>query len=163
VDNPPDPPTSFMDDQFDCAVGASNWHSPTSLLPTDPRNDLLDNGLSDRSPINSEDSPSNVPGDEELTSPDPSPAASSTGDNSVPRQIPRFDAQVWKKTVQAANEEERERSQQIKDEAFERQQLERMRDYWRSGDPILMAEAIAWAEMNLEVLPEISQNKEQST
>jgi hypothetical protein len=155
VDNPPDPPTSSKDDQFDCAVGASNWHSPTSLLPADPRNDLVDKGLSDRSLPNSEDSPSNIPGDEVLTSSDSSPEASSSGDNAVPRPIPRFDAQAWKETVQAANEEARERQQQIKDAAFERQQVERMRQYWRSGDPILMAEAAAWAEMNPDRLWEI--------
>jgi hypothetical protein len=154
VDNPPDPPTSDEDDQFNCAEGASNWHSPTSLLSTDPRNDTSDNGLSDRSLPNSGDSPSNVPGDEELTSSDPSLEASSIEDNTVPGLIPRFDAQAWKETVQAANEEARERQQQIKDAAFERQQVERMRQYWRSGDPILMAEAAAWAQANPGLLNE---------
>jgi hypothetical protein len=148
VDNPPDPPTSLTDDQFDCAVGASNWHSPPSLLPVDPRNDLSDKVLGDRTQPDSEDSPSNVPGDEDLTSSEPSPVVSAIGDNAVPRPIPSFDAQAWQETLQAANEEARERQQQVKDAAFERQQLERMRSYWRSGDPILMAEALAWVEMN---------------
>jgi hypothetical protein len=157
VDNPPDPPTSLTDDQFDCAVSASNWHSPTSLLSTDPRNNTPDNGLGDRFHPDSEDSPSNVPGDEELTSSDPSIEASSTEGSAVPRQIPRFNAQAWKETLQAANQEARERSQQSKDAAFERQQLERIRGYWRSGDPILMAEALAWAEMNPGWLDELDQ------
>jgi hypothetical protein len=152
ADNPPDPPASNEGAPFDCAVGASNGHSPSSLLPIVPRNNLIDKDLSDRSSPHSETSPSNVPGDENLTSSEASPEASSTEDNVVPRQMSLLDAQAWQETLQAANEEARERAQQSKDTAFERQQLERMRGYWRSGDPILMAEAAAWAEMNLGVL-----------
>jgi hypothetical protein len=160
VDNPPDPPASIEDAQFDCALGASNWDSPTSLLPGDPRNDLVDKGLSNRSTTNSIDSPSNVLSDEDLTSSDSSLEASSTEGDVGLRQMSMFDAQAWKETLQAANEEARERAQHIKDKVFERQQLEQMRDYWRSGDPILMAEAAAWAQANpgrLENHPEIDE------
>jgi hypothetical protein len=156
VENPPDPPTSSEDDQFDCAVGASNWHSPTSLLSADPRNNTPDNGLSDRSPTDSEACPGNVARDVDLTSSDSSPEAPSTEDDGVPMQIPLFDAQAWRETVQAANQEARENYQQVKDEAFQQQQVERMRGYWRSGDPILMAEAAAWARVNPGLLNESS-------
>jgi hypothetical protein len=160
VDNPPDPPASLTDDQFDCALGASNWHNPTSLLSADPRNDIPGNELSDRSPTNLEKCPGNVAGDGNLASVDSSPEASSTADNAVPRHIPRFDAQAWQETVQAAYQEARETYQQVKNEAFHQQQIERMRGYWRSGDPILMAEAAAWAQMNPGLLknnPEIDE------
>jgi hypothetical protein len=148
VDNPPDPSTSFEGGQSDRAVGASDWHSPSSLLPAVPRNDTPDNGLGDRSSSDSGDSPGNVAGDVDLVSSDPSPEASLTEDNTVPRLIPQVDVQDWRETVQAANQEMREQSQQIKDAEFERLHLEKMRGYWRSGDPILMAEAAAWAQMH---------------
>jgi hypothetical protein len=152
VDNPPDPPTSFEDGQSDRATGASDWHSPTSLLSGDPRNDASGNGLGDRTEVISEDSPSNVLKDADSTDSDSSLEASSAGDNPVPRQIPLLDVKAWKETVQAANEEMKEKAQIAKDEAFQQQHLERMRQYWRSGDPILMAEAIAWAEINSGLL-----------
>jgi hypothetical protein len=154
VDNPPNPPSSLTDDQFDCAVGASNWHSPTSLLSPDPRNDTPDNGLSDRSASDSEECPGNIHEDEALTCSKMSLGDSTIENEAVPMQIPLFDVQAWKETLQAAQQDARERSQQLKDAAFEQQQLEKMREYWRSGDPILMAEAEAWAEMNPDELKE---------
>jgi hypothetical protein len=154
VDNPPAPPASLEGGQSDRAIGASDWHSPSSLLPADPRNDMAGNGLGDRIHSNSEDSPSNVPGDVDLTGSETSPEASLTEGSAVPGQIPLFDVQAWKETLLAANEEARDRAQQMKDAAFDRMQLERMQGYWRSGDPILMAEAIAWAQMNPGILKE---------
>jgi hypothetical protein len=163
VDNPPDPPTSYEDDQFDCTAGASNWHSPTSLLSTDPRNDTPDNELSDRSPVDSKECPSNVVGDVDLTSSDSSLEVSSTKDSAVPRHIPQFDAQAWRETLRAANQEMRERfserevspTQQMKDAAFERRHSEKMREYWRSDDPILMAEVLTWAQMHPGILEDM--------
>jgi hypothetical protein len=48
----------------------------------------------------------------------------------------------------AAAEQARGEAQRIKEEAFQQAQVERMRRYLQSGDPILMAEAIAWSQLN---------------
>jgi hypothetical protein len=44
------------------------------------------------------------------------------------------------------------RLQHIRSEAQQKQQIDQMQQYLASGDPILIAEARAWAEINPGVL-----------
>ncbi|MCU0565459.1 MAG: hypothetical protein MUF49_02555, partial [Oculatellaceae cyanobacterium Prado106] len=149
VENPPDPPAEYEDSQLDCAKGASNWHNPTSLLSLDARNDSLDKGLGDRTLDISEDSPGNAASAVDLEATQQAPEGAVAGETEVLGQtIPVMDFQDWKQTLAAAAEQAREEAQRIKEEAFQRVQVERMRRYLRSGDPILMAEAIAWSQLN---------------
>ena len=142
VENPPDPPTSSQGDQLDCAEGASNWHTPSSLLSGADGNGLPDNALSDRTTPISEDSGGNALGDEDL------PAGAELIQSTL------FDVQAWLETSKEATREASEQALRIRAEAQQQTHVSRMQQFLYSGDPILMAEAIAWAQINPGVLDE---------
>ena len=65
-----------------------------------------------------------------------------------------FDAKAWLATSQEAAREATEQSLRIRAEAQQQAHVERMQQFLFSDDPILMAEAIAWADINPGVLDE---------
>jgi len=65
------------------------------------------------------------------------------GCNVPPEQLSIFNA-----VQQAARQEAWEQRDRIKKERQQQQYIEKMQQWLESGDPILMAEAIAWAEQN---------------
>jgi hypothetical protein len=63
-----------------------------------------------------------------------------------------FDVKAWLEAVQEAAREVREESDRAKQSAQHTNHIARMQQYLNSGDPILMAEALAWAEIYPDVL-----------
>jgi len=128
---PPDPPTSMMTGEWDRNAAS---HSPnlTSLFLEPGRNPLSDSGLSD-SWTDLKLSGGNNAGywDASLGMKHIIPHLETT---EVLQQAPiRLTAQ---------------QQQQLKEQASRARQAARMQQFFDSGDPILMAEAIAWAKVN---------------
>jgi hypothetical protein len=65
-----------------------------------------------------------------------------------------FDVQAWLESRKEAAREANEQALRIKGEAQQQAHVDRMQRFLVSGDPILMAEAIAWADINPGVLDE---------
>ena len=63
-----------------------------------------------------------------------------------------FDIKAQQEARQEAVWMAQQRSGQIKREAAEAKQIARMEQFLASGDPILVAEALAWAQVNPGVL-----------
>ncbi|MBM0744698.1 hypothetical protein JOY44_24350 [Phormidium sp. CLA17] len=150
VEIPPDPPASNTDAQLDCVEDESNWHNPTSLLPDNGGNALIGGDLSDRlgQPLPS------VGGNAQVcpTSRRSQWGAGESNGSGHTIQLPLFDLQTWFDLGQAAAQSADQQVNQIRLEAMQAAPIARMQRYLESGDPILMAEAIAWAEINPGVL-----------
>ena len=150
VETPPDHPTSNTDAQLDCVEDASNWHNPTSLLSENGGNALQSKDLSDRlgQPLSS------VGGNAQLdqTSRRSQRGAGGSNESDPTIQPPLFDLQTWLDVGQAAAQSADQQVNQIRFEAMQAAPIARMQRYLESGDPILMAEAVAWAEINPGVL-----------
>jgi hypothetical protein len=156
VENPPYPPNINMDSQLDCVDHASNWLSPSSLLSMGGGNDRTGEGLGDRTLPTSLASDSN--GDEPASTEnrDTDSETVSAGLESLPgvqyirQALSRIEA------TQAAFQEAaclaQAQHQRSKAEAAEQRHIARMQQFLDSGDPILIAEAMAWARANPGVL-----------
>jgi hypothetical protein len=144
VENPPDPPTSLENSQLDRASGASNWHIPSSLLSSADGNSLSDKGLSDRVEEVLEGEGSNAS----------EPVNFSAGSGVIQSML--FDVQAWLAASKEATREANEQALRIRGEAQQQAHVDRMQQFLASGDPILVAEAIAWAEINPGALDERS-------
>ena len=130
------------DRQSDCAVGASDCHSPTSLFPSTDGNDLPANGSSDSlAEIQPEldGNPLSEKGSEPL-------------DSVQFVQQTLADIQAYQAARREASQIAGQRQQQIKRQASNAKLMARMQQFLASGDPILIAEALAWAEINPGVL-----------
>jgi len=130
------------DEQSDCAGGASDCHSLTSLLPSADGNDLPANASSDSiSQIQPE-----LDGN------------SSSEQCSEPLGSVQFvqqtlaDIQAQQAARREASQIAGQRQQQIKRQASNAKLVARMQQFLTSGDPILVAEALAWADINPGVL-----------
>ena len=130
------------DEQSDCAEGASNCHSLTSLFPSTDGNDLPANGSSDST---SQIQP-------ELDGNSLSEQAFEPLDSVRFVQKTLADVQAQQAARREASQVAGQRQQQIKREASNEKMIARMQQFLASGDPILMAEALAWAEINPGVL-----------
>jgi hypothetical protein len=142
VENPPDPPTALENSQLDCALGASNWHIPSSLLFSSDGNHLSGKGWDDRNDGILEEEGGN-----------PSEAVDFAAGAGVVQSM-LFDVQAWLATSKEAAREANEQALRIRAEAQQQAYVDRMQQFLASGDPILMAEAIAWADINPGVLDE---------
>lgn len=140
-ENPPDPP-SFQNEQLDCAGSASNLHSSTSLLQGTGSNPSLAQDLGDRASVCSGSSGSNAGLQNQ------SIQAIDQG-HSQPTHL--FDL-AWTDANQEASRIARQQSRRIQNEARYKAYVARMQQYLESDDPILMAEAFAWAEINPGIL-----------
>jgi hypothetical protein len=151
VENPPYPPNINMDSQLDCVDHASNWLSPSSLLSRDGGNDRHGEGLGDRTPPNIPATDSNgvepSSTDFETVSTD---LESLPGVQYIRQALSKIEA------TQAAFQEAaclaQAQHQRSKAEAAEQRHIARMQQFLDSGDPILIAEAMAWARANPGVL-----------
>ncbi|MGJ3250805.1 MAG: hypothetical protein ACFE0J_06705 [Elainellaceae cyanobacterium] len=147
VDPPPNPPTTKTDSRLDCVQSASNRLSPTSLFPSPGSNSISDNAFGDRPLMNASLNGSNI-----------FPTVQSDGRVSENVQGLQYvkhalvDAQAERDARQEASRLAWQHHQRIKLEAAERRQIARMQQYLDSDDPILIAEAVAWAQVNPGVL-----------
>jgi hypothetical protein len=147
VENPPYPPYFNTNSQLDCVGDASNWHSSPSLLPITDGDNPSGKGSSDHS-VNSEPSSksnsSNLSPSDDATSEPPQ-------DVQYVQQV-LLDIRAQQEARQEAFRMANEQRQRIKQEAVEARIVARMRQFLDSGDPILVAEALAWAQVNPGVL-----------
>jgi hypothetical protein len=150
VENPPDPPATLENSQLDCALGASNWHIPSSLLFAADGNHLSSKGLGDHDDVVLEDEGGNAAEAVDFVA----------GAGVVQSML--FDVQAWLATNKEAAREANEQALRIRGEAQQQAHVDRMQQFLDSGDPILMAEATpcgyleerAWADINPGVLDE---------
>ncbi|MEX0268954.1 hypothetical protein AB3R30_07420 [Leptolyngbyaceae cyanobacterium UHCC 1019] len=150
VEIPPDPPASYTDAQLDCVEDASNWHNPTSLLLENDGNTVQDKDLSDHLAPTLPSTGSNAQIDQSSNNSEQVPGWLKRSDHDV--QPPLFDLQTWFDVGQAASQSAHQQVNQIRQQAKQAAPIARMQQYLESGDPILMAEAVAWAEINPGVL-----------
>jgi len=130
------------DEQSDCAEGASDCHSLTSLFPSADGNDLPANASSD-SIFQIQPELDGNPLLEQGFEP-------SGGVQFVQQTL--ADIQAQQAARREASQIAGQRQQQIKREVSNAKLVTRMQQFLASGDPILVAEALAWAEINPEVL-----------
>ncbi|MBD3886822.1 hypothetical protein IFO70_34865 [Phormidium tenue FACHB-886] len=146
VENPPHPPSIKSDCQLDGVENASNWHSPPSLLPTDDGDNPSSKPLSDR------DTSNYTPTDSNLSVCSSAHPAAEAPQAAPPVEQMLFNLQAQQEAFQEAARLTQAQRNQIKAQAAERRQIARMQQFLESGDPILMAEAMAWAQVNPHVL-----------
>lgn len=143
---PPNPPTT-KDSQLDCVEDASNWHNHPSLLPTTDGDMPASNDFDGLTASINEASGSNLllpleSGNSELEL--------SQGIQYVQQVL--FDLKAQQEARQEAARTAQQHQQRIKQEASETRHVVRMQQYLASGDPILVAEALAWAQVNHGIL-----------
>jgi hypothetical protein len=145
VENPPDPVLS-EGAPFDCALGTSNGHNLTSLLSENASNRPSSNAFSD----------SEMPDQEAIASNTPTEKGSSDSEASeeakTSDRMTLSDVKAWRAAAKEARAEASLAAERIRDEVFHKAQVAKMQQYLESGDPILRAEALAWAEINPGVL-----------
>lgn len=146
VENPPYPPTLNTNRVGDCFEEASPTHSSTSLFPSAGSNHLNDKGSSDLALQDNET------GRNSFLAQSPSNDASALSQDISYVQQALFEIKAAQEARQAAVQIAYEQQQQINRQASELRQIARMQQFLDSGDPILMAEAIAWAQVNPGVL-----------
>jgi hypothetical protein len=164
VENPPDPPNVLKDSSVDCARGAPTEGSPKSLLLENDGNSPTSNGCRDFSVINRSSIDGNSLSDKE-------PNVYTNSNSSIHlsehqeqfegiRYVQQilFEIQERSQTDRVAAKQAPNQSRQRNQEEARVAQIQRMQQYWDSGDPILMAEAQQWAIANPGILniPELS-------
>ncbi|HEY9658971.1 MAG TPA: hypothetical protein V6C65_11000 [Allocoleopsis sp.] len=146
VENPPYPPSIKTDRQLDCMENTSNCLSPPSLFLYTDGDNPPHKPFSDRSASNTLQNASNP-----SIHPDhPTTPESLEGLQFVQQALLNLTA-----SQEAFNEAAKLAQAQhhrIKAQAAEQQQIVRMQQFLESGDPILVAEALAWAQVNPDVL-----------
>ncbi len=155
VENPPHPPASLTDRAEDCFEEASSAQSLPSLFPgigSNSSNDKAfeDLALQDDQTGRNSGLPS-LPANGAAT---PSENAGYGFDLSAQPKVQQvlFEIKAVQEARQAAVQMAYEQQQQLKQQAAEARQIARMQQFLDSDDPILMAEAIAWAAVNPGVL-----------
>lgn len=144
VENPPDPPIHNEDNPLDSSPTQSSGQSPASLFLSNGGNHQHNGGSSNSITQSSETSGSNFKTRQD------SKAISTTGSQHVQQVL--FDIKAWIEVNREAALTAKEQEQRIKHEASQVSQIARMQQFLASGDPILMAEASAWAQINPGVL-----------
>ncbi|WP_088889984.1 hypothetical protein [Leptolyngbya ohadii] len=146
VENPPHPPSFNLDSQLDCAKTASNYHSPPSLLPIADGDNTPGKGFTDQASRPEQSTGSN------------SSSSASTNDLS---QFPQnaqyiqqvlFDIKAQQEARQEAVRMAYYQRKRIQQEASQTRMVAQMQQFLASGDPILVAEALAWAQVNPDIL-----------
>lgn len=147
VENPPYPPTLNEDRVWECQ-GASHTHSPVSLFPSPGSNQLDDGVSSDRALQDNEvgrnASLAQLPADGQSSADQPQ-------DVRYVQQV-LSEIKASQEARQAAARLTGEQQQQLKRQAAVARHIARMQQFLDSHDPILMAEAIAWSQVNPGVL-----------
>lgn len=135
---------SYIEQQCDC-VAASHCSSSTSLFPSDDGNLLHHKDPSDLSLPNQETQDGNcLQLDSDLAS------GGTMGVQYVRKVLTEL--HTWQDIRDAAAQNARQRQYCIQQEAAITQKIVKMQNFLASGDPILMAEALAWAAINPGIL-----------
>jgi hypothetical protein len=132
--------------QVSCAETALDQNNPTSLLSTVGGNPASSQSLGDRTPQDAEAIGSNRSADSSLENSQP---IFSAFQRPLPQSAQPFNMQVLAEASRATASEAVER---VRSETHQTAYIARMQQFLTSGDPILMTEALAWAEVNSDVL-----------
>jgi hypothetical protein len=149
VENPPHPPLLNSDSQLDSVGDASNWLSPPSLFPGNGGDNPLDKALGDRT-LTLEGSGDSNPcscSDVPLADSPPLPGVQYV-------QQALLDMQAAQEALQEAARQAQVNQERLRAEAANQRHMARMQRFLDSGDPILVAEAMAWAQVNPGILEE---------
>ena len=144
VENPPDPPIK-ADSQLDASSTRSNWLSPASLLHTYGGDNPSSKAFSYLTASDTIASDNNRVDNLVVSASEPP-----QGLQYVQQVL--FQIRAQQEAFQEATRLTRTQQQQIKSEVAQRRQIQQMQQFLESGDPILVAEAMAWAQMNPGVL-----------
>lgn len=146
VENPPHPPASCLDSAADCSEEASAASAPASLFPSPGRN--CSAGESSSDPSRSEiESGRNFAGSAYTSR----PPSETPQDVRYVQQV-LFETKAAQEARQAEVRTAYQQQQVLKQQAAAARQIARMQQFLDSNDPILMAEAIAWATAHPGVL-----------
>ncbi|MBI4784523.1 MAG: hypothetical protein HY785_24885 [Oscillatoriophycideae cyanobacterium NC_groundwater_1537_Pr4_S-0.65um_50_18] len=147
VENPPDPPSLKLDRQLDHANGVSNCLSPPSLLHISDGDNSSCIALSDYAPSNTAPTDGNSPANSDGYLP-----TSDFSHGALYVQQALFNLKAQQDAIQEATRMTQSQHQRVKAEAAQHRHIARMQKFLDSGDPILIAEAMAWAQVNPGVL-----------
>ncbi|MBD3886167.1 hypothetical protein IFO70_31220 [Phormidium tenue FACHB-886] len=147
VETSADPSDTSLMCQLDCAEDASNWHNSPSLLSTADGNDASGKDPEARSQQNNLNLGGNLSSQQSCnhSAPDSKP-----GIHTVQQALSNIRGQ--QEAHQEAVHLARQQQQRIRQEASSAKLIARMQKFLASGDPILIAEALAWAQVNPGVL-----------
>jgi hypothetical protein len=143
VELPPTPPNFKQDSQLDCVEDASNWLNPTSLFPGAGGN-VLPSRDYEVQPLAMEDS---LGGNSVQPQSGQPLCERSLPDLSLETQAIHqilADIKAKQDACREANRIAYEQQRQLKRQASEAQLSARMQQFLESGDPILVAEALAF-------------------
>lgn len=148
VENPPYPPNVTEESQLDCAEDASNCQNSPSLFPGNGGNVLISQVFSDCSLLSLDQAGGNSDDRDSVIQPD---------DSDEPQGIQAMrrvfaEIQARQAAVQSAAQMARSQQQRCQTEAAVQRQIARMQQFLASNDPILIAEALAWAQVNPGIL-----------
>jgi hypothetical protein len=142
VENPPYPPTSFMDSPVNSGQPALTGSNPTSLFPSDGGNHSP-NQLSSDLPFPIQSTGRNIDTNRQQTETLPTTVQGIQFVHQVLDEIKQR-----QRTYQPGQSRLNQQQQQIQQQRSRAKRLAQMQEFLASGDPILMAEAFAWAQMN---------------
>ncbi|WP_143467650.1 hypothetical protein [Leptolyngbya ohadii] len=147
VEIPPHPPIFNQNSPLDYLGETSNGLNSPSLFPEDGGNGNQGETFTDRTALKKRSSDSNVPIESFIDLPaDPSVDLQMQGLNYI-RQVLN-QTKAHQDAYEQAKRLAQAQHHRIRSEAHQHQQIQRMRQYLTSGDPILTAEAKAWMEIN---------------
>jgi hypothetical protein len=149
VENPPNPPDCNRDSQLDCVEDASNWLNPTSLFPGAGGN-LPPSQDSEQQTQLPQDCPGSNPLNHLFSSQFPTDSALDLPPAGQPdlRSLHQLldDLKAAKNARQEALRQAYAQQQELKRQASEAKLIARMQQFLESGDPILVAEALAFQQ-----------------
>lgn len=143
VEPPPHPPATCMDSPVNCDEVALTGPNPPSLFPTAGGNISPSQASSDLASSIQPQSGRNIADDRQVASVAPIPAQGIQFVHQVLAEIKQRQT-----AHQIAPPSVDESQQQLKQQRSRAKRLAQMQEFLASGDPILMAEAFAWAQMN---------------
>ena len=144
----------IINSQLGAPSAQSNWHSQPNLLPINDGDKRTDEGSSDppTSVIPVNDSKESA-----MLEPNHSDSDRTTPQGVQFVQQVLGEIQARREAVQEAAREARSHYQRTQAAAATQRQIDRMQQFLASGDPILMAEAMAWLQVNAGLLPDVGQ------
>ena len=158
VENPPDPPNPLTAFSVDCARGATTEKSPKSLLQGNDGNSPTSNGCRDFSVLDRSSIDGNSLPDQEsslhISSNSSIHSSEQQGELEGIRYVQQilFEIQERSQADRSAARQVPIQDKQRKQEEARAARIQRMQQYWDSGDPILMAEAQRWVTANPGIL-----------
>jgi len=147
VENPPDPPSLQTDRQLEAHSTPSNCLSPPSLLAASGGNSPSDQALSDLCAMLTALADSNDP-----EKPTPCRATEKLLPEAQAVSQASWHDKGQQEALQEATYIAQSQRQRLQAEAAQQRQRVRMQQFLASGDPILVAEALAWAQVNPGIL-----------